>query len=128
MTTKDLDRVAAEQFKKFGATSTSLGYFDFPGHICVSVNEEVVHGIPRREAAEGGRPGQGRRRGEISRLSWRHHASFGMATRPEIERLVAVTEAGNAPRNRTGHGRAASERISHAIQRHVESERPPGGP
>jgi methionyl aminopeptidase len=46
MTTADLDRVAARMFKQHGATSTALGYFGFPGHICVSVNEEVVHGIP----------------------------------------------------------------------------------
>ena len=29
-----------------GAESTALGYFGYPGHICVSVNDEVVHGIP----------------------------------------------------------------------------------
>ena len=33
-------------FKAAGAESTALGYFGYPGHICVSVNDEVVHGIP----------------------------------------------------------------------------------
>ena len=33
-------------FKETGAESTALGYFGYPGHICVSVNDEVVHGIP----------------------------------------------------------------------------------
>jgi methionyl aminopeptidase len=33
-------------FKQVGAESTALGYFGYPGHICVSVNDEVVHGIP----------------------------------------------------------------------------------
>jgi methionyl aminopeptidase len=46
MTTRDLDQIAAEMFKEAGAESTALGYFGYPGHICVSVNDEVVHGIP----------------------------------------------------------------------------------
>lgn len=46
MTTRDLDRIAADMFKAAGAESTALGYFGYPGHICVSVNDEVVHGIP----------------------------------------------------------------------------------
>jgi methionyl aminopeptidase len=46
MTTRDLDQIAAHMFKDVGAESTALGYFGYPGHICVSVNDEVVHGIP----------------------------------------------------------------------------------
>jgi methionyl aminopeptidase len=46
MTTRDLDEIAARMFKAAGAESTALGYFGYPGHICVSVNDEVVHGIP----------------------------------------------------------------------------------
>jgi methionyl aminopeptidase len=46
MTTKDLDAIAARLFREAGAESTALGYFGYPGHICVSVNDEVVHGIP----------------------------------------------------------------------------------
>jgi methionyl aminopeptidase len=46
MTTRDLDQIAARMFKQYGAESTALGYFGYPGNICVSVNDEVVHGIP----------------------------------------------------------------------------------
>ena len=46
MTTRDLDQIAARVFKQHGAESTALGYFGYPGNICVSVNDEVVHGIP----------------------------------------------------------------------------------
>src|SRR5437016_6202900 len=42
VTTRDLDQVAASMFKAAGAESTALGYFGYPGHICVSVNDEVV--------------------------------------------------------------------------------------
>lgn len=46
VTTRDLDQVAAAVFKAAGAESTELGYFGYPAYICVSVNDEVVHGIP----------------------------------------------------------------------------------
>ncbi len=44
-TTKEVDRFAAETIKKRGATSAFLGYRGFPGNICISINEEIVHGI-----------------------------------------------------------------------------------
>ena len=46
MTTADIDAIAREELAKAGATSSFLGYHGFPATICVSVNEEVVHGIP----------------------------------------------------------------------------------
>jgi methionyl aminopeptidase len=46
MSTQDLNEIAKKMFDDAGAESTAFGYFDFPGHICVSVNNEVVHGIP----------------------------------------------------------------------------------
>ncbi len=44
-TTAEIDRFAAADIKARGATSAFLGYRKFPGHICISINEEVVHGI-----------------------------------------------------------------------------------
>jgi methionyl aminopeptidase len=44
-TTKDIDQIAASEIKALGATSAFLGYRRFPGTICISLNEEVVHGI-----------------------------------------------------------------------------------
>ncbi len=46
VTTAELGEFAAIEMKRRGARSAFLGYRGFPGHICVSVNEEVVHGIP----------------------------------------------------------------------------------
>lgn len=46
MTTADLDRIAEEHIRGHGATPSFLGYHGFPGTLCVSVNDEVVHGIP----------------------------------------------------------------------------------
>ena len=45
-TTAELNDAAGELIKKAGGKSPFLGYKGYPGHICVSVNEEVVHGIP----------------------------------------------------------------------------------
>ena len=46
ITTRDLDRTAEEYIRSRGATPSFLGYHGFAGSLCVSVNEEVVHGIP----------------------------------------------------------------------------------
>ena len=46
MTTDDLDRTAEEYIRSRGGTPSFLGYHGFTGSLCVSVNEEVVHGIP----------------------------------------------------------------------------------
>jgi methionyl aminopeptidase len=44
-TTAEVDAYAAELIKERKGTATFLGYRDFPGSICISINEEVVHGI-----------------------------------------------------------------------------------
>jgi methionyl aminopeptidase len=46
MTTAELDAIAEEHIRARGATPSFLGYHGFTGSLCVSVNEEVVHGIP----------------------------------------------------------------------------------
>lgn len=43
--TGEIDRFAAELMREHDCKSAFLGYRGFPGHICISVNEEVVHGI-----------------------------------------------------------------------------------
>lgn len=46
MTTDALDVIAAAVIKRGGATSNFLNYHGFPATICVSINDEIVHGIP----------------------------------------------------------------------------------
>ena len=54
ITTKELDDLAYDYIIKRGATPSFKGYDGFPGTICASVNEEVVHGIPsNRKLKEG---------------------------------------------------------------------------
>lgn len=46
MTTADLDAHAEKRIREMGATPSFKGYHGFPGSICSSINNEVVHGIP----------------------------------------------------------------------------------
>ncbi len=46
ITTKELDRIAYDYIISQGAIPSFKGYGGFPGSICASINEEVVHGIP----------------------------------------------------------------------------------
>ncbi len=45
VTTRDLDEFALSRIKHFGAKSAFLGYRKYPCQICISVNEQVVHGL-----------------------------------------------------------------------------------
>lgn len=47
MNTKDLSDIAALEIKKLGGKPAFLGYQGFPEALCVSLNDEVVHGIPK---------------------------------------------------------------------------------
>lgn len=46
VTTKELDKIAHDEIRKAGAKPAFLGYRGYPATLCISVNEEVVHGIP----------------------------------------------------------------------------------
>lgn len=48
VSTAELDEIAEETIRKEGAIPSFLGYGGFPGSICASVNEQVVHGIPSK--------------------------------------------------------------------------------
>ncbi len=54
ITTQELGDFAKEFIREQGGVSAFYGYCGFPGQICVSVNEEVVHGIPGRRVIHEG--------------------------------------------------------------------------
>jgi methionyl aminopeptidase len=54
MTTKDVSKIASQSLKKLGGEPAFLGYGGFPDIICVSVNDEVVHGIPGNKIIKDG--------------------------------------------------------------------------
>lgn len=52
--TGDIDTAAERAIRAAGATPSFKGYYGFPGSLCISVNEEVVHGIPGGRVLEDG--------------------------------------------------------------------------
>jgi methionyl aminopeptidase len=54
VTTKELDQVAEEYILQKGARPAFKGYRGFPATLCISINEEVVHGIPNQRRLKGG--------------------------------------------------------------------------
>lgn len=49
VSTKELDTVIRNYIEKCGAKPSFLGYGGFPGSACISINQEVIHGIPRAD-------------------------------------------------------------------------------
>ena len=54
ITTGELNRIAEKNIRSMGAVPAFLGYMGFPGTICASVNEEIVHGIPGKRVLKEG--------------------------------------------------------------------------
>ena len=49
MSTKQIDNYAKHLFERYNAFSAPVKLYNFPGHTCISVNEEMVHGIPSED-------------------------------------------------------------------------------
>lgn len=54
ITTKELDMIAKARFEEYGALSAPIHDVQFPGYTCISVNEEVAHGIPSKRVIKEG--------------------------------------------------------------------------
>ena len=52
--TRELDNIVAREVKRRGAKSSFQGYRGFPANLCVSVNDEIVHGIPGKRVLREG--------------------------------------------------------------------------
>ena len=50
ISTMDIDRFVEKTVKEHGMIASEKGYCGFPGSVCTSINEEVVHGIPSKKA------------------------------------------------------------------------------
>jgi methionyl aminopeptidase len=121
--TKELDEAARAYLRRAGAEPAFLGYRGFPASICVSVNEEVVHGIPgERRIQEGdlvsldvGAVVEGFYGDAATTLI------IGQVT-PEARRLVDTTRAALASGiAKASVGNRLSD-ISHAVQQVVERQ------
>jgi len=121
-TTAELDAYAAELIAERGGESCFLGYRGFPGNICVSVNDEIVHGIPGPRRIE---------MGDIISIDCgvRYDGYIGDTAKtvmvgvqdPEVIRLVRVTEAALAAALEKAVAGARLSDVSHAVE-HVATE------
>ena len=55
ITTRELDIIAEENIRKYNAVPSFKGYGGFPGSICASINNKVVHGFPGYEILKEGK-------------------------------------------------------------------------
>ena len=54
VTTAEIDKLAYDYIKSQGAEPNFLGYGGFPGTACISINDEIIHGIPGRRKIKNG--------------------------------------------------------------------------
>ena len=122
ITTRELDEEAAQFIRRCGAKAAFLGYRGYPAHICTSINEEVVHGIPS---------GRLLLEGDIISLDVGAELDgyFGDAaiTVPvgkvsaETQRLIDVTREALYKAIDTASAGAHLSDVSSAVQQHVEA-------
>jgi methionyl aminopeptidase len=123
VSTLELDRIARQELASRGAKSAFLGYHGFPAALCVSINSEVVHGIPSAKRVL--------RQGDLCSLDFGcivrgYYADAAVTVgvgkvAAEAQRLMDVTKQSldkaidaMAPGARLGD-------VSAAVQKHVEA-------
>jgi methionyl aminopeptidase len=122
ITTKELDEIAEAVIRKHGAIPSFKGYNGFPGSICASVNEELVHGIPGDRVLK---------EGDIISIDvgaqYNGYHADSAWTYPvgeiaeETKKLLEVTEKSLYIGLEEAKPGARLSNISHAIQTYVES-------
>src|SRR5215471_12718789 len=128
VSTAELDSIAAREIREAGAAPSFLGYRGFPATICVCINDEIVHGIPRA--------GRRLRAGDVVSIDcgaivggWHADAALSMpvgAVTAELSQLLATCERA------LWHGLAAARAgarlgdVSHAVERCARAGGPGG--
>jgi len=123
MRTDALDAIAAANIKRGGGTSNFNGYHGFKGTICVSLNDEIVHGIPGDRVIEDG---------DIVSIDvgaivegWHGDAAFSVGVGnvdPADQKLMDVCEESMWRGIAAGSMGARLSDIGHAIEQYVKSQ------
>jgi methionyl aminopeptidase len=119
---KELDTIVAAEYKRRKVTPTFLGYLGYPARVCVSVNDEIVHGIPGDRTLQ---------EGDIVSidLGATYQGFVGDTAltvgvgrvRPEAQQLIDVTYGALQAGIRAARPGARLGEISHAVQTHAEA-------
>ena len=122
MKTKELDIITARELEKLGAKPSFKGYRGFPANLCVSVNDEIVHGIPGERVLH---------QGDIISLDlgtilmgFQADAAVTVGigeVNPEAEELIETTEDALEAGIAAAYPGARLGDISAAIQNYAES-------
>lgn len=123
ITTKQLDQIAEDFIRSQGAIPSFKGYNGFPGSICASVNDELVHGIPGQRKLKDGDIISidigAQYKGYHGDSAW----TYGVGTISETaSKLLEVTERSLYAGLAEAGPDVRLYTISNAIQRCVESE------
>ena len=120
---KQLDKIVRKEFAERGVTPTFLGYHGYPASVCISVNDEVVHGIPDQRELKAG---------DIVSidLGATHKGFVGDAAltvgvgpiSAEAQRLIRTTEKALNKGIAAARAGVPLGAVSHAIQMAVEGE------
>ncbi|CAB4889242.1 unannotated protein [freshwater metagenome] len=123
MTTDALDAIASANIKRGGGTSNFLGYHGYPKTICVSVNEEIVHGIPGPRILNDG---------DVVSIDcgaiiegWHGDAAFSIglgAVDPEDQKMMDVCEESMWRGIAAGAENARLSDIGNAIEQYINSQ------
>lgn len=123
MKTKELDVIAARELEKLGAKPSFKGYRGFPANLCVSINDEIVHGIPGERVIN---------EGDIVSLDlgaiymgFQGDAAVTVGIgeiSPQAEQLIKTTEGALEAGIAAARPKARLGDISSAIQNYVESK------
>ncbi|MBR2483920.1 MAG: type I methionyl aminopeptidase [Oscillospiraceae bacterium] len=123
VTTQEIDKAVRQFIKQQGAVPSFLGYNGFPGSCCISVNDEVIHGIPgKRVLKEGDIVSI-----DVGAYIGGYHgdcaATFACGEiSDEAKRLIEVTEQSFYEGLRYAKEGCRVSDISAAVQRYVEKE------
>lgn len=120
---KELDEIVRREFKKLNVIPTFLGYHGYPATVCVSINDEIVHGIPGdREIMDG----------DIVSLdlgcTYKGFVADSALTvgvgnvSPEAQKLIDTTKEAVWRGIRAARPGARVGEIGHAIQTYAEGE------
>jgi len=119
---KELDKTVRREFEKHKVTPTFLGYHGYPATVCVSVNDEIVHGIPGKRVIEDG---------DIVSIdlgcTYKGFVADSALTvivgkeQPERRRLVDVAKGSLDIGIQQARAGNKLGQISHAIQEYIES-------
>ena len=123
MSTKEVDRICESLIRGYGCIPSFLNYEGFPASVCVSINDEVVHGIPNKH--------RHLREGDVVSLDtgviWKGYHSDAARTHivgegtPEAKKLVEVTRQSFFEGIKFAKAGNHLYDISRAVQEYAES-------